>query len=166
MPVLFVLFVGLPIAEIFVLLEVGARIGFWPTVGFTILTAALGSALARTQALRVWADWSSSLSRMESPTHSVLEGVMILVGGVLLLTPGFLTDAIGFSLLIPWTRQALLRPVRGLVDQHMEKLKVRRIDLSGGVGGAGSPGGADSTRSHLDVVETTSEAVDEDSSFE
>ncbi len=157
MPILFVLLVLVPIAEIFVLFQVGGLIGFWPTVGFTILTAALGSSLARVQALRVWADWSASLSRLESPTHSVLEGVMILIGGVLLLTPGFLTDALGFSLLIPWTRHLFLAPVNRLVQQHIHKLKVRRIDLSGG---GRRPGFRAEARP--DVVDTTYESIDEE----
>lgn len=151
MPVFFLLLVVVPILEIFVIFKVGGLIGFWPTVGFTILTAALGSSLARLQALRVWADWSNSLKRMESPAHSVLEGLLILVGGVLLLTPGFITDAIGFSMLLPWTRSLLLRPVKRLVDKHLSKLRVINLGSQGAAPRGERP----------DVVDTTYESIDE-----
>jgi UPF0716 protein FxsA len=129
-----------PLLELYLLFEIGAKIGFFPTVAFTILTAMIGSALARRQALAVWSDWSESMQRLESPAHSVLEGLMILVGGVLLLTPGFLTDGIGFLLLIPWTRALLLRPLRSAVDRHLAKLRLVRAHdgpFSGRSHGAG-----------------------------
>jgi|SRR5690606_9950814 len=115
-----------PLVELYVLFQVGARIGFLPTVGFTVLTAVLGSVLARAQALRVWADWTESLEQLKSPTLSVLEGLLVLVGGVLLLTPGFITDALGFACLFPWTRRLLVQPLRAKVDLHLEKLRGSR----------------------------------------
>lgn len=121
----FVLFLTVvPLLELYLLFQVGAQIGFFPTVAFTILTAALGSALARTQALRIWADWQANLSRLESPAQSVLEGLMILVGGVLLLTPGFLTDGLGFLLLLPWTRRFLAAPLRKAVEKHFTAVRI------------------------------------------
>jgi UPF0716 protein FxsA len=112
-----------PLAELYLIFQVSARIGFLPTVAFTILTAVIGSALARVQALRVWADWSRSLERLELPAHSVLEGLLILVGGVLLLTPGFITDAMGFLLLIPWTRRLVLGPLKRAVDRYLARAR-------------------------------------------
>jgi UPF0716 protein FxsA len=136
-----------PLLELYLLFSIGAKIGFLPTVAFTILTAALGSALARHQALRVWGDWRASLERLEPPTHTVLEGILILVGGVFLLTPGFLTDGFGFFLLIPWTRKLLLRPFQAAVGRHFRTLRVGRPD-----GGPVRP----------DVVDTTAEDLSEE----
>lgn len=126
MPYLLLMLTVVPLAELYLLFQVGSNIGFFPTICFSIFTAALGSYLARRQALVVWTDWSQSLSRLESPAHSVLEGLMILVGGVLLLTPGFLTDAMGFSLLIPWTRTRMRRPVQRAVDAHLQRARASR----------------------------------------
>lgn len=120
----------IPLVELYLLFAIGGKIGFLPTVGLTILTAVIGSALARRQAIEVWADWSESMQRLESPAHSVLEGLLILVGGVLLLTPGFLTDAVGFALLIPWTRKIVLLPLRSAIERHLTKMRVVRFGQS------------------------------------
>ncbi len=148
---LFLVLFVVPLLELYVLFQVADRVGFWPTVGFTILTAVLGSALARGQAARVWADWSRSLQRLESPATPVLEGLLILVGGVLLLTPGFLTDGFGFGLLIPWTRKLALVPAERAVKRYIDRLTVVRYG-SWGDAGAGR---------RVDVVETTSEPIEE-----
>jgi UPF0716 protein FxsA len=115
-----------PLVELYVLFQVGEKIGFLPTVGFTVLTAVLGSMLARAQAMRVWSDWTISLQELKSPTLSVLEGLLVLVGGVLLLTPGFITDALGFACLLPWTRRLLVKPLQAKVNLHLEKLRGSR----------------------------------------
>jgi UPF0716 protein FxsA len=165
MALLFILLVVVPITEVFLLFQVGGLIGFWPTVGIVIFTAALGSSLARAQALRVWADWSASMSRLESPTHSVLEGIMILVGGVLLITPGFLTDTLGFLLLIPWTRRALLGPANRIVQAHVKKLTIRRLDFGGGAGGMSGVEfhhRTSASRRPSNVVDTTFESIEEE----
>lgn len=92
--------------EIYLLLQVGGLIGVLPTVGLILLTAFLGALLLRWQGLHTLATIQAALERHELPARSLLEGVILLLTGTLLLTPGFFTDSIGFALLVPaWRRQ-------------------------------------------------------------
>lgn len=107
--ILVVLFITVPLFEIYLLLQVGGLIGVMPTIGLVLLTAFLGALLLRLQGLRTLAAIRESLEREEIPAVSLLEGLILLVTGVLLLTPGFFTDALGFALLVPSLRQRLAR---------------------------------------------------------
>jgi len=131
-PIIFLLFVAVPIIEIALLIQVGSFIGTVPTIAIVILTAILGTWLLRQQGLATYAKVQHRLQSGEMPATQIVEGLLLLVGGALLLTPGFVTDAIGFSTLIPFSRHWLA------------KWLTRR---SGGwfytattVGGAGAPG--------------------------
>lgn len=95
-----------PAAEIFLLISVGSRIGGWTTFGLILLTGFVGAYLAKQEARRVWDYARHQLSRGEIPTESILDGICIFAGGLLLLTPGFLTDVLGFFLVFPLTRPA------------------------------------------------------------
>jgi UPF0716 protein FxsA len=106
-PVLFLLFLLVPILEIYVLIQVGHWIGALPTVLVVILTAALGAALARHQGLATLQRLQATLARGELPALELFEGVILLVGALLLLTPGFITDLAGFACLLPVTRRGL-----------------------------------------------------------
>ena len=105
---LFLLFIAVPIAEIYLLLEVGGIIGAIPTVGLVVLTAAAGAALVRAQGFSTIMQVRRSMEAGEIPAVAIIEGIFLLVAGALLLTPGFLTDAIGFGCLIPPLRRALI----------------------------------------------------------
>ena len=105
---LFLLFLTVPLAEIYVLLEVGSVIGALPTVGAVVLTAVIGAALVRAQGLSTLMRIRASLDAGEIPAMALLEGAFLLVAGALLLTPGFLTDAVGFACLCPPLRRALI----------------------------------------------------------
>lgn len=107
--ILLVAMIGVPILEIAVFIEAGGYFGLWPTVGAVILTAILGSALLRHQGLSTLARAQENLAAGRLPMTEVFDGVCILIGGALLLTPGFITDAVGFSLLVPPVRQILRR---------------------------------------------------------
>lgn len=107
-PVLFAAFVIIPIIEIYLLIQVGSLIGALPTIGLVVLTAVLGVALLRTQGLQTYLRLQRSLAEGRYPAAEILEGVALLVGGALLLTPGFFTDFVGFVCLVPLTRQALI----------------------------------------------------------
>lgn len=107
MRLLFALFIILPILEMWVLIEVGAVIGALPTIGLVLLTAVVGAALLRQQGLSTLTRAQSRLDSGQVPATEILEGLMLAIGGALLLTPGFITDAIGFSCLLPMTRKAL-----------------------------------------------------------
>ncbi|GMQ93284.1 MAG: hypothetical protein BMS9Abin12_0761 [Acidimicrobiia bacterium] len=104
---LFIAFVVVPIVEISLFYYLGTWIGIWPTLGIVVVTAVLGSYFVSRQGRFVWQSIKSKLVQGEIPTASVVHGAMILVAGALLLTPGFLTDFVGFSLLVPGVREAI-----------------------------------------------------------
>jgi UPF0716 protein FxsA len=101
------LFITIPICEIFIFLEAGNLIGLVPTLLTVVFTGIAGAYLARTQGFDLIVRIQKSLERNEIPTQELLDGVFILAGGLLLLTPGFLTDLIGFICLTPFSRQPL-----------------------------------------------------------
>ncbi len=121
--ILFLLFLLTPLIEIAVFIEVGSLIGLWPTLGVVILTAVLGAALWRAQGLSTWARAQETLRAGELPVREVTDGAFLLVAGALLLTPGLVTDAIGFLLLVPplrrWLAQVVFRHLRARMDVHV-----------------------------------------------
>ncbi len=108
MPI-FLLLVAVPIIEIALFIEVGGWLGLWPTIAIVILTAAIGTVLLRAQGLAALGELQRRLGAGEDPSTTLAHGAMILVAGVLLLTPGFFTDAVGFALLAPPVRAAGIR---------------------------------------------------------
>ena len=106
-PALLLLFLLVPLVEIYLLIKIGGVIGAFPTVVLVVFTAVLGAALARYQGLATLQRLQATIARGETPAIEVFEGVLLLVGALLLLTPGFLTDLLGFACLIPLTRRAL-----------------------------------------------------------
>lgn len=104
---LFIAFLVVPIVEIVLFLYVGNWIGIWPTIATVVVTAALGSFFVSKQGRLTWQSIMTKINRGEVPTASVVHGAMILVAGALLLTPGFLTDLVGFALLVPGVREAI-----------------------------------------------------------
>lgn len=105
---LFLAFLLIPIAEIYVLIQVGSVIGALWTVALIVLTAMLGSVLIRAQGLATLARVRASMERGEVPALELMEGLCLLVAGALLLTPGFVTDSIGFTLLITPLRRSMI----------------------------------------------------------
>jgi len=103
------LFIWVPLIEIVLFVEIGGAIGLWPTLAIVVLTAILGTSLMRAQGIMTLNRLQEALATGANPTDPMAQGAMILVAGVLLLTPGFFTDAVGFALLIPPLRAALLR---------------------------------------------------------
>jgi len=122
---LFLLFVGLPVTEIVLLLKVGAWLGVWETAGLIVLTAFVGASMWRSQGMSILWAIQDRLSRDEMPAEELLEGVMILVGGVFFLTPGFITDTVGFLFLIPTSRSLILRWLRRWLQRQVEKGNVQ-----------------------------------------
>ncbi len=106
---LFALFVGVPILEIALFIQVGGWLGLWPTLGIVILTALAGTTLLRTQGLQTMGHLQSSVAEGKNPMDPIAHGAMILISAVLLLTPGFFTDIVGLSLLIPPVRKFLIK---------------------------------------------------------
>lgn len=101
---LFFIFVAIPIAEIAVLIEAGDRIGLWPTVGLVILTAAIGAALARREGRAAMQRLAHAVENGQQPAGPLLDAAGVFAGGLLLLTPGFITDMLGLTLLFGPTR--------------------------------------------------------------
>ena len=109
--ILFFLFLALPIAEIYVIIQVGDAIGWIPTLALLILDGLAGAALARSQGRTAWERFNLALAEGRVPARETFDGALIIVGGAFLLAPGFITDVVGFALLIPPTRALF----RGLV---------------------------------------------------
>ena len=101
-------FVSVPLAELYVLIKVGSVVGVLPTIGLCVLTAALGAVLIRAQGIAALAHAQRSINAGEVPAMALIEGAFILVAGALLLTPGLLTDAVGFGCLIPILRRTIV----------------------------------------------------------
>lgn len=101
---IFSLFVVMTLVEIYVLVTVGEAIGGFSTVLLVVVTALIGSTLLKQQGWSVMAKAQQSIDNDQTPAFEMLEGVVILVSGVLLLTPGFITDAVGLLGLMPWSR--------------------------------------------------------------
>ncbi len=101
---IFPIFVVVTLAEIYVLVSVGDAIGAWSTILLVIITALIGSTLLKQQGWSIMAKAQQNIAEGKTPALEMLEGVVILISGVLLLTPGFITDGLGLLGLIPWSR--------------------------------------------------------------
>ena len=101
---LVVLFIAVPIAELYVIIQIGQAIGVLPTIGLLILDSVLGAALMRAQGRAAWMRFNRALAEGRVPGREVLDGALVIFGGALLLTPGFLSDLLGLILLLPPTR--------------------------------------------------------------
>lgn len=106
--VILILFIGVPIVEISVLIRVSSAIGGLSTIAFVIFTAVLGAYLVKQQGLATIAKLQEEANEGRVPAQQIVEGVALLVAGAVLLTPGFVTDAFGFALLIPQLRVAII----------------------------------------------------------
>ncbi len=106
---LIVLFIVVPIAELALIIQVGQWIGFWWTLALLIADSVLGSMLMRSQGRAVWRRFNGAIAEGRAPAREVLDGVLIIFGGALLLTPGFITDIFGLLFLIPPTRVLVRR---------------------------------------------------------
>jgi UPF0716 protein FxsA len=138
MPLLILgLFIAVPIIEIAVFIEVGGRIGLWNTVSIVIVTAMIGTWMLRAQGLRTLESARRSMERQEFPVTELFDGICLLVAGVLLLTPGFVTDAFGFLLFMPPVRAGL----RVWIWAILQRREGARVWVDGqGLGGDGHHG--------------------------
>ena len=146
---LLVAFVVVPIVEIYVLIQVGQVIGAWWTVLLLIADSVVGAWLVRHEGSRAWSALRSALESGRMPGTELANGALILVGGTLMLTPGFVTDALGILLILPFTRPVFRRLLAGVVTRRL-------VVLSNGPGQTTRPG----PRSQGTVVQ--GEVVDDD----
>lgn len=133
---LLLLFIVVPAVELAILIQVGKALGTIPTLALIVFTGILGAYLARLQGLSVLSRAQVQMNRGELPAGSLADGVMILVAGALLMTPGILTDAFGFALLVPAFRNAiksfLLARFRKAVEENRVRVHVSGIDFGAG----------------------------------
>jgi UPF0716 protein FxsA len=125
--VLFLLFIIIPIIEIAVLMQVGALLGIWPTIAIVIASAWLGTKYVRQQGLATMQSVQTKMAQGEMPSTEIVTGLLLLVAGVLLVTPGFVTDIFGLSLLIPAVRNSLI----GAVQKHLVTAQVGASPVGG-----------------------------------
>ncbi len=134
-PILLVLFIAVPIAELAVIIQVGQEIGVLWTVAILLADSIIGSLLLRSQGRATWRRFTTTLRSGRPPARELLDGALVLVGGALLLTPGFITDIVGICLLLPPTRAIVRRLLgRRLLDRMV-------VGMVGGRRGPGAPGG-------------------------
>jgi UPF0716 protein FxsA len=138
--VLIALFIVVPIAELYVIIQVGEAIGVLPTLALLLADAVLGSLLLRHQGRGAWRRFNEALAGRRFPGKEVADGLLIVIGGTLLLAPGFLTDIVGVFLLIP--------PTRAIARGLLRRFTVGRFTVVGmpGRGPAGGSGGTGDTR--------------------
>ncbi len=122
---LFLLFTLIPLAELIVLIDLAGAIGLGATLGVVILTGALGAWAARTQGFYVVSRIQSEMAAGRLPGAGMVDGAMVLVGGVMLLTPGLLTDAVGFALMVPAVRGAIRIWLMKKCEKMIEQGRVR-----------------------------------------
>jgi len=128
---LFILFVGVPLLELFILVQVGQWLGLWPTLALVVVTGACGAALARLEGLRTLWRIRAELNQGHLPAEALFDGFAVLFGGMLLLTPGILTDMLGLAFLLPPTRFVLLRRIRASLERRLMSGAIHVTHISG-----------------------------------
>jgi UPF0716 protein FxsA len=154
---LFLAFVLLPFAELFILIRIGRVVGAWYTLLGVIAVGLLGAYLAKRQGLRVIRDWQDALNQGRLPEEGLVGGILALVGCVLLITPGILTDVMGLALLLPVTRRAIVPFVKRAIDRRMQNGSLHVQTIAGMPFGPSR--GAPPPRSHGGVIDTEGEDV-------
>lgn len=122
---LFLLFITVPVLEMILLMFVSKWIGIAGTLILILATGALGASLARSQGLGVLHKLQESIQNGIPPTHTLIEAVLVLIGGIVLLTPGLITDAIGFSLMAPAVRQFVARHMMQAISRHIASSSIK-----------------------------------------
>lgn len=128
LPILVALLIAVPLAELWIIVQVAETAGVPETIGLLLLVSVAGAWLLRQQGTAAWARLRAALARGEVPTKEATDGALIMLGGALLLTPGFLTDAFGLVLLLPPTRAAVKRVARRALGRWAR----RRVAAAGG----------------------------------
>jgi UPF0716 protein FxsA len=152
MPLLIALFIVVPIAELYVIIQVGEAIGIWPTLALLLADALLGSFLLKHQGRGAWRRFNEALAQRRFPGKEVADGLLIVIGGTLLLAPGFLTDIVGLLLLIP--------PTRAIARSVLRRFTIGRftvVGMAGGSRGAGPGPGTTGGRRDYDFDATAEE---------
>lgn len=149
---LLALFLIVPVIELALLIQIGGWIGFWPTVGIIVLTGLAGSYLAKREGLAVWKQFNERLHSGGLPSRELLDGVIILISGALLITPGVFSDVAGLIGLVPATRKLIRNYVNGRIRGAVERGTVSTSfrGFSSSTGGSGVAGGSRSAEHRED----------------
>ena len=128
------LFIVVPIAELYVIIQVGQLIGLWPTLALLLLDAIAGSLLLKHQGRSAWRRFNAALAERRFPGTEVVDGVLIVIGGTLLVSPGFITDIFGLFFLIP--------PTRAVARKVLKRFTIGRVAFLGSIPGGFAGGGS------------------------
>lgn len=139
-PVLAVAFVVVPIAEIWFILQVGQVVGPWWTIVLLILDSMLGAWLIRREGGRAWRALREALQGGRMPARELADGALILIGGTLMLSPGFLLDVVGIVLILPFTRPLARRLLTSVVERRLVVVPPFGAGFGPGFGSGGMPG--------------------------
>jgi UPF0716 protein FxsA len=147
------LFIAVPLLELYVIIQVGQAIGGAPTLALLLAGAVLGSFLIRHQGLGAWRRFNEAFAQRRFPGREIADGVLIVIGGALLVTPGFITDVFGLLLLIP--------PTRAIARSLLRRYAGHRFILMGVGRAPGRPGAGPDGRREYDF-DATAEEIDDD----
>ncbi len=125
------LFVIVPLLELALLIQMGQMVGFWPTIALVVFTGVTGAWLARMEGLRTLWRLQDDVANGRVPAQAIMDGMAVFAGGALLLTPGILTDLIGFGLLLPGTRHAIQKRIMARLERHIQEGAVQ-VRVAGG----------------------------------
>ncbi len=153
MALLVIVFIVVPIVELYVIIQIGGLIGVWPTLALLLADALLGSLLLRHQGRGAWRRFNQALAERRFPGREVADGLMIAIGGTLLLTPGFVTDIVGVLLLLP--------PTRAIARTLLRRYAAHRFVVVGVGGATGAPPGPRPASRPYDF-DATAEEIDGD----
>lgn len=117
---LLLLFITVPVIELILFIKIGSKIGLLPTFATIVITGVLGAYLTKQQGLRTWRKFQSTSASGQLPANEAIDGLLILIAGAVLLTPGFLTDAVGFLMLVPFVRAAIRSQVTGKLKNKVQ----------------------------------------------
>jgi UPF0716 protein FxsA len=135
---LFLLFTVVPLVEIFLLVQLGSLMGVWPTIALVCVTGFLGASLARREGRRALARYQEALAKGQLPEEGIVSGLLILLGGVLLIAPGVLTDLTGLALMVPPVRRAVAKRVNARLQKRISDGSIQVMNI--GPGGFGFSG--------------------------
>jgi UPF0716 protein FxsA len=150
---LFLLFTVVPLIELYLLIGIGRLLGPGPTIALVLITGALGAWFARLEGARVIRRWQEAMARQQLPKDGVIDGFLIFIGGVLLITPGIMTDIAGLSMVMPLTRRVIAGVVRRWFEQQIAAGRVQVYAPGYNGGPAGPPGVIDVDGEVVEVVE-------------